>query len=194
MLFGATDILILNHASFPHDFWNEDADLSKVPFHFAVNTISYINIATLLLPGLKKTNGSIVVVSSFAGVVSPPKFAIYSGSKHALHGFFNSFRQDLSLNRQKGVSITLCILGAISTKNALERVKSLNIQNGTLLFETVDECALAIIEGAALRKREIYFPWFLNIFETVHFCFPNLFESVIQVMVNEKPVGDVLTW
>ena len=193
-MFGATDILILNHASFPHDFWNEDADLSKVPFHFAVNTISYINIATLLLPGLKKTNGSIVVVSSFAGVVSPPNFAIYSGSKHALHGFFNSFRQDLSLKGHKGVSITLCILGAISTKNALERAKSLNIQNGTLLFETVDECALAIIQGAALRKREIYFPWFLNVFETVHFCFPNLFESVIQVMINEKPVGDLLTW
>ncbi|XP_068751240.1 hydroxysteroid 11-beta-dehydrogenase 1-like protein isoform X1 [Montipora capricornis] len=193
-LFDATDVLVLNHAVFPREVWNKDVDLNKVPFHFAVNSISYINIATLLLPGLQKTNGSIVVMSSFAGVVSPPKFAVYSGSKHALHGFFGALRQDLVLQGNKGASMTLCILGAISTKNAHERAKGHKIQNGTLMFENVDDCAVAIIRGAALRKREIYFPWFLRIIEIAHFLFPNFIESVIQVLMNEKPVTNLWAW
>ena len=62
---GGPDILILNHLTpIVYDLWNENSDLKKLPQYYAVNTISYINIATLLLPELHKTNGSIVVVSS----------------------------------------------------------------------------------------------------------------------------------
>ena len=71
MFDGGPDILILNHLTpIVYDLWNENSDLKKLPQYYAVNTISYINIATLLLPELHKTNGSIVVVSSFAGVMS----------------------------------------------------------------------------------------------------------------------------
>ena len=196
-LFDGPDILFLNHFLPLTKLWNENSasELSNIPHYFAVNTISYINIATLLLPGLQKTNGSIVVVSSFAGVVAPPRTALYSGNKHALHGFFDSLRQDLALQGHKGISITLCVLGTIATKNALERVKDVpNIDKSGVKFEPVDECSLAMIKAAALRKRQMYFPWFLSTVETVHFFFPNFVESAIQVTMNEKPLGDMWKW
>jgi NAD(P)-dependent dehydrogenase (short-subunit alcohol dehydrogenase family) len=51
---------------------------------FAVNTFSYINAATLALPHLEKTGGSIIVVSSAAGKQGMPLVAPYSATKHAL--------------------------------------------------------------------------------------------------------------
>ena len=177
----------------PHyDTWTENSDLEKVPQYFAVNTISYINIATLLLPGLQKTNGSIMVVSSIAGVMQIPRIAPYCTNKHALHGFFGSLRQDLALQGHNGVSITLCVLGAIDTENARKVTKGkLKIK---IKREPVDQCAFAMIKGAALRKRQMYFPWYISIVETAHFFFPNFVESAIQVASNEKPVEDLWKW
>ena len=176
-----------------YELWNEKSNLNKVPRYFAVNTISYINIATLLLPGLQKTNGSIVVVSSLAGVVPAPRLSTYCGNKHALHGFFDTLRQDLALQGLHGISVTLCVLGMIGTKNAREMTKGLPVDK-SVKREPVNECALSIIKGATLRKRQIYFPWYLSIAETVHFFFPNFVESVIQVSTNEKPLEDMWKW
>ena len=192
-LFDGPDILVLNHFLPFYGFWSENSDLNNVPRYFGVNTISYINIATLLLPGLQKTNGTIVVVSSFVGVVPTPRTAPYCGNKHALHGFFNTIRQDLALQGHMGVSITLCVLGYIDTKNAREGTKGLPVEK-TVKREPVDECSLAMIKGAALRKRQMYFPWYLGIVETAHFFFPNFVESAIQVASNEKPLEDLLKW
>ncbi|KAJ7392062.1 hypothetical protein OS493_015008 [Desmophyllum pertusum] len=195
-LFDGPDVLILNHFMPFYEIWNQNSNLDNVPRYFAVNTISYINIATLLLPGLQKTNGSIVVVSSFVGVVSAPRTAPYCGNKHALHGFFDTLRQDLALQGHNGISITLCVLGYIDTKNAREFIKALPAGKSvkTVKPEPVDECALAMIKGAAQRKRQMYFPWYLNIIETAHFFFPNFVESVIQVASNEKPPENMLKW
>ena len=177
-----------------YGLWNENSDLNKVPQYFAVNTISYINIATLLLPGLQQTNGSIVVVSSVAGIISPSRTAAYSGQKHALHGFFGSLRQDLALQGHKGISITMTVLGLIGTKNSYERAKGLPIGQSAIQWEKVDECALAMIKGAALRKRQMYFPWYSSIVETAHFFFPSFVESAIQVASNEKTLKDLWKW
>jgi len=192
-LFDGPDVLVLNHLLAFYDLWNENSDLNKIPRYFAVNTISYINIATLFLPSLQKTNGSIVVVSSFTAVVTTPRTAPYSGNKHALHGFFNSLRQDLALQGQKGISITLCILGSIDTKNAREGIKGHPVEKA-IKQEPADECTFAMIKGAALRKRQMYFPWYLSIVQTVHLFFPNFVESAIQVASNEKPLEDLLKW
>ena len=193
-LFDGPDVLVLNHFQPFYEFWNENSNLDNVPHYFAINTISYINIATLFLPGLQKTNGSIVVVSSIGGVVPIPRTAPHCANKYALHGFFNSLRQDLALQGHKGISITLCILGGIRTKTATERVKGFPADTSNLKREPVDECALAMIRGVALRKRQMYFPWYLSIVEITHFFFPNFVESIIQVASKEKPVEDMWKW
>ena len=51
---------------------------------FDVNTMSYIQAATLALPALTESHGSILVVSSAAGKMGMPFVAPYAASKHAL--------------------------------------------------------------------------------------------------------------
>ena len=134
------------------------------------------------------------MVSSFAGVASVAGQAPYCSNKHALHGFFHSLRQDLALQGHSGISVTLCVLGYIGTKNALNLAKSLPIGKSIVKPEPVDECALAIIKGVALRKQQLYFPWYISILETVHFFLPNFVESVNQVLANDKSAKDLWKW
>ena len=186
---GTIDIIVLNHLMPYYGRWTADSDLAKVPQYFAVNTISYINIATLLLPELQKTNGSIIVISSFTGVLGLPRVAPYSANKHALHGFFDSLRQDLALGDYKGISVTLFVLGFIDTENAAQITKGTPVES--VAREPVDECALAIVKGGATRKRQVYFPWYLSVVETLHYFFPKFVESIVQIASHEKPLKDL---
>jgi len=107
----------------------------------------------LILPGLQKTNGSIVATSPVTGIISPTKIATFSAQKHALHGFFGSLRQDLALQGNKGISITLSvILPLIDTKkNLAKRVKHLPIGKSAVQWESVDkyEVSLDIITASS---------------------------------------------
>jgi len=46
------------------------------------------------------------------GKIGQPFVSIYSGSKFALHGFFEGLRQEMKM-RNCDISITTCILGLI---------------------------------------------------------------------------------
>ena len=110
--------------------------------HFDVNTFSFIALATAALPELEVSRGTIVAVSSMAGKMGLPAVAVYSGSKHALHGFFDSLRHDL-INSGSNVSVTTAVLGSIDTNSAR---KGTALPDGTPALPNVhwapaDECA-----------------------------------------------------
>lgn len=65
-LAGGLDMLILNHITHaPLKFFRDDVRL--VPDSMEVNFLSYVVLSVAALPMLKKSNGSIVIVSSVAG-------------------------------------------------------------------------------------------------------------------------------
>ena len=99
----------------------------------------------------------------------------------------------MAIQGQRDITITLYVLGYIDTENTRTGTKGTPLSQ-SVKPEPVNECALAMIKGIALRKRQMYFPWYLSIVETVHFFFPDFVESVIQVATNEKPVHDMWNW
>lgn len=184
--FEGIDVVVLNHLKPFYEYWNQKSDLSKVPEFFEVNTFSYINLATLFLPELKKSNGSLIVVSSVVGFQAMPKLAVYSSNKQALHGFFNSLRQDLTISGHRHVSITLCILGPIKTPNRV-----IFKDHEKITWYPIDECALAMIKGGALRHRQMYFPYFIKLVEIAHFVLPDFFETLIRIASGEMALSKV---
>ena len=86
---------------------------------FAVNTMSYIALASHLLPRLAGSTWgygpSLVVVSSAAGVVGLPKVAPYAATKHALHGFFESLGAHELPYAYPDVTLSIGVLGNIDT-------------------------------------------------------------------------------
>jgi short-subunit dehydrogenase len=166
---GGIDYLVLNHITDSHyGLWMDNAEKSGghsfLPKMFEVNTFSYIWLATAALDMLKYSSGQIVVVSSLAGLVGTPNTAVYSATKHALHGFFNSFRAELSLMNILNVGITIAPIGATDTEGAQHVKKKLGSR---VQWDPPAEAALAILRGAALRKREVFHPH--------HLVFPTSF-------------------
>ncbi|VVA96313.1 unnamed protein product [Arabis nemorensis] len=82
---------------------------------FEVNVFGTISLTKLLVPHmLKQGGGHFVVMSSAAGKVPSPGQAIYSASKHALHGYFHSLRSEFC---QQGIKVTVVCPGPIETYN-----------------------------------------------------------------------------
>ncbi|XP_003220479.1 11-beta-hydroxysteroid dehydrogenase 1 [Anolis carolinensis] len=152
-LWGNLDMLILNHVGSSY-FKFFDSDVGHVQKLLNINFLSYVSMTVAALPMLKKSGGSIVVVSSMAGKVGFPFTVPYSATKFALDGFFSSLRQEFVM-QNTNVSITLCILGLIDTESAMKAISGVF----TSPAAPKEECALEIIKGGALRQREVYYEY-----------------------------------
>lgn len=103
--FGQLDYLILNAGI---SMWSPFADLeslSMITQLMQTNYLGAVNCTFPALPYLKKTQGMIVVISSIQGKIGVPCHAGYAGSKHALQGFFDSLRMELSQDKIKILSV-----------------------------------------------------------------------------------------
>ncbi|XP_068015691.1 11-beta-hydroxysteroid dehydrogenase 1-like isoform X1 [Melanerpes formicivorus] len=150
-LLGGLDMLILNHVGTSY-FGYFNGDVEHVRKLLEINFLSYVAMTTSALPMLKQSEGSVVVVSSMAGKVGFPFTVPYSATKFALDGFFSSLRQEFII-QNINVSITLCILGFIDTESAVRAAGDvLRVRPAPR-----EECALEILKGAALRRRELYY-------------------------------------
>lgn len=67
----------------------------------------------------RRTGGSIAVVSSVQGKLGLPHRTSYASSKHALQGYFDSLRGELSLS---GISVTVVSPGYINTNLSINAV------------------------------------------------------------------------
>lgn len=155
-LMGGLDILVLNHVTRSIlDSWLDiEGRFEYMLETFNVNTFSYIWMATASIDHLNKSSGQIVVVSSFAGHVGTPKTAIYSAAKHALHGFFDGFRNELIMSGMGNIAITMCAIGSTDTEGATSFKKRIT----TVTWDPPGDAAAAIVNGGALRRRDIYHP------------------------------------
>ena len=78
-----------------------------------VNYFGTLALTKALLPSmLQRGEGHFVVVSSLVGKFGSPMRSGYAGSKHALHGFFDSLRAELF---DKGIRVTLICPGFVHT-------------------------------------------------------------------------------
>jgi short-subunit dehydrogenase len=157
--FGRIDALINNAGISAQALFEEVAadNLSWYEDVMRVNFWGSVWCTHAALPHLIAAQGSIVAVSSLAGIVGVPGRTAYSASKFAQAGFFEALRAEMKAH---GVSVTTAYPGVVLTQI---RQHGLNAQGQALgssgLKEdgamTVHECARLIIEGMNSRSREV---------------------------------------
>jgi len=119
-LFGSLDYLILNAGiSQRSDFIETSQNVfSKI---METNFTSSVDITRIVLPAmLRQGKGTILCISSLAGLMGAPLRSAYSASKHALAGFYASLRAELE---GSGIRIHVVYPGFVNTMishNALE--------------------------------------------------------------------------
>ena len=109
------------------------------------------------LPHLKAAKGSIVAVSSLAGLVGVPGRTAYSATKFAMTGFFEALRVEL---KNAGVSVTTAYPGVVATSIRYRGYNAKGEPAGSSGLKeddamSVEECARLILDGMAARKREV---------------------------------------
>ncbi len=101
---GALHVLIHNAGSGMNARFDEMTDISVFEKLIRVNYLGPAYLTHEAVPHLKKSRGQIVVIASVAGLTGVPMRTAYSGSKHAVFGFFESLRIELE---EFGVAVTM---------------------------------------------------------------------------------------
>ncbi|KAK3925775.1 Dehydrogenase/reductase SDR family member 7 [Frankliniella fusca] len=105
--FGRLDILVNNAGRSQRAAW-ESIETSVDRQVFEINVFSVISLSRVALKQfLEQGSGHLAVTSSIAGVVGVPFSGSYTGSKFAVHGFFESLRTERMTNPELKISL-LC--------------------------------------------------------------------------------------
>eukprot|EP00924_Labyrinthula_sp_SR-Ha-C_P007246 maker-scaffold_8-snap-gene-13.58-mRNA-1 protein AED:0.35 eAED:0.35 QI:78/1/1/1/0/0.33/3/48/301 len=188
-LLGGLDSLVLNHI-----YSDNSAEVSEYGYYkkfdynifrtlFQTNTISFFALANFALPHLEKGGhrGRILVVNSVAGRVGMKHVAPYSATKHALYGYFDSFRMDLdaAYKGQENVTITMCMIGAVNTDNAVKGFKDV-LPASSPIWADKKDCARAIMLGGERGLRDVYFPFLMTYPLAVLRPFTTLIDFIVK--------------
>jgi short-subunit dehydrogenase len=155
--FGRIDALINNAGRSAHALFSEVENLAWYEELMRINLWGSVWCTHAALPYLKQARGSIVAVSSLAGLVGVPGRTAYSATKFAMGGFFEALRAEL---KPFGVSVTTAYPGVVATQI---RHRGFNAAGGALGSSSlkddkampVEECASLIVDSMEARKREV---------------------------------------
>ncbi len=157
-LFGHVDMLI-NNGGISQRSYAVETEMDTVRRVMEVNFFGTVNLTRSLLPSLiEQQSGHIVVISSVMGKFGTRYRSAYAASKHALHGWFDSLRQELY---DHNIDVTLVCPGYVRTDvtvNALtgSGEKYNKMGHGQKNAMPPDEFAKKLLPKLAARKEEVY--------------------------------------
>ena len=120
--FGRIDVVV-NNAGYALLGAIEDLSMEDIKEQFETNVFGVIRVIKKVLPRLRKQNGGTIVnISSTAGLLGFPSESIYCGTKYAVEGMSEALSYELE---PFGINVVLVEPGAFNTKF----VKNLVIPN-----------------------------------------------------------------
>ena len=157
--FGQIDVLINNAGMSAQALFDQVKadDLAWYEQLMRVNLWGSVWCTHAALPYLKQSRGSIVAVSSLAGLFGVPGRTAYSASKFAITGFFEALRAEL---KTAGVSVTIAYPGVVATQIRHHGLNAAGQTAGSSGLKednamSVEECARLILQGLQSRQREV---------------------------------------
>ncbi|MBN2731323.1 MAG: SDR family oxidoreductase [Balneolaceae bacterium] len=157
-VFGHIDYLF-NNGGISQRSLAVETDIDVIRNIMEVNFFGTIALTKAVLPSMmEREKGHIVVTSSVMGKFGTRMRSTYAASKHALHGWFDSLRQEVAV---QNIDVTLVCPGFIKTNVTVNALKgdgsklgemSKGQQNGM----SPDACARKILAGIEKGKEEFY--------------------------------------
>lgn len=153
--FGGIDILVCN-AGLSMRALFDDVDLGVLHRLMDVNFWGTVNCCKYALPYLQQTHGSIVGISSVAGLHGLPGRTGYSASKYAMTGFLETLRIE---NLKKGLHVMIACPGFTASNVRFSALTADGSQQGATprnegKMMTARQVA-RIVERGILRRRRL---------------------------------------
>jgi short-subunit dehydrogenase len=149
-----------------------------------INFFSQVAITKAVLPiMIKQKSGTIVVTSSILGKIGVALRTAYASSKHALHGFFDSLREEI---RHDNIDILLVCPGYIKTNvtfNALTETgeKYNKMADGQAKGMSAEACAKKIISAIRRKKLEVYIGGYETLTVYLKRYIPNIYLKLFRM-------------
>jgi short-subunit dehydrogenase len=144
---GGIDVLV-NNAGRGYYGAFEKVDLTALRDLLELNVLAPLRLAQIALPHLERTRGTVVMMSSVAGVVAAPKYAAYAASKFALEAIAMSMRAELA---ERGVRVVVVRPGPVDTPFRANATKAAGVRG----YDAPDPKAQPAEEVAALTLRAV---------------------------------------
>lgn len=158
--FGGVDVMICN-AGLSMRALFDDCDLKVLHRLMDVNFWGTVNCTKYALPYLQRSKGSLVGISSVAGIHGLPGRTGYSASKYAMTGFLDTIRVE---NLKKGVHVMTACPGFTASNVRFSALTADGTQQGETprneaKMMTPNEVAHIVARGIQRRKRLCLMEW-----------------------------------
>lgn len=159
--FGRLDVLICSAGiSMRSDF--EHSNLEAMERVVRVNFLGTVYATYFAIPHLKKSRGSMVAISSLAGLRGVPSYGIYGATKFAVQGLYESLRMELG---RSGVHVGTVSPGFVDTPLhdhvvGADGAIMKNPPDPPFRVWPVEKCVNRIIRLVVKRRRQALLPAF----------------------------------
>ncbi|WP_047979982.1 SDR family NAD(P)-dependent oxidoreductase [Ornithinibacillus contaminans] len=162
-----------------------ETDWDSIQQMINLNVLSLIRITKLFLPHfIANQEGHIINIASQAGKISTPKSAVYAATKHAVLGFTNAIRQELS---QHNILVTAVNLGPVRTNFFLQADPEGRYQENVAKYMLDPKVvATQITKSLFTSKRELNMPLWMDVGSKLYQLFPSLMEMILKKQFNKK--------
>ncbi|WP_338451710.1 SDR family oxidoreductase [Niallia oryzisoli] len=178
------DVLV-NNAGYGIFRAAHEVEMGDVKGMFDVNVVGLIACTTMVLPLMRQQRkGHIINIASQAGKIATPKSSVYSATKHAVLGYTNSLRMELS---DFNVSVTAVNPGPIETNFfSIADEEGTYVKSVKRYMLTPDFVARKVVDRMLTKTREINLPRWMNAGSILFALFPGLFERAGKKVLNKK--------
>ena len=155
--YGGIDVVIHNAGITMCSRFDALKDLEIFERIMEVNYYAPVRLTALTLPHLRASRGLIVAIASLAGLTGVPERSAYSGSKHAMIGFFDSLRIELA---GSGVDVSVIAPDFVVSEIHKRAIGPDGEPLGTSPMKqskimTAEECARQIARAIEKRQRQL---------------------------------------
>lgn len=185
--FNAIDVLINNAGISMRALFNQ-CEVEVIEQLMQVNFWGTVYCTKFALPHLLKNKGSVIAVSSVAGMVGLPARTGYSASKFAMEGFMQSLRtENLKNNLHVGVIYPGYTASNIRNKalNSEGKVQQESPLNESKLMPAA-EVAEAIVQMVLKRQRSKVLTLIGRVSKWINILFPSLSDRMVYNFVAKE--------
>ncbi|MBO5716622.1 MAG: SDR family oxidoreductase [Alistipes sp.] len=186
--FGGIDIMICNAGLSMRALFDE-CDLGVLHKLMDVNFWGTVYCTKHALPYLQQSRGSLVGISSVAGIHGLPGRTGYSASKYAMTGFLDSIRVE---NLKKGVHVMTACPGFTASNVRFSALTADGTQQGETprnesRMMTPEQVAHIVARGLKRRKRLCLMEWEGRLTHFVKKLCPGLVDRLFYAVMSREP-------
>jgi uncharacterized protein len=187
--YGRIDILF-NNAGFGRLNWLETLDpVVDIDIQIDVNLRGLIQVTRLVLPSmLSRCSGTIINMSSVAGLIPAPMYSIYAATKYGVRGFTNALRREVT---PLGVQVCGIYPGPAVTEfsqktgndSAVKRIVKTSVD---WLYMTSPYVARRVVGLAKHPRRSLVIPWWFVPLIGIDRLLPGLVDWLLKVIIVRR--------